>query len=75
MLPAVSEGGWRERLEPQAGETIGDWGRRLEVFLGARVKGDMAGKEVDETMPTPVVAEMRKELRAVPLKGNAGEFL
>lgn len=68
--------GWKRRVEPQPGENLGDWCVRLERFLAARIKSDLSGgREIDETQPTPTVAQMRKELRAEPLKGNAGDWL
>jgi hypothetical protein len=69
LLPAVVHSGWRQRLEPQPRENLGDWGRRIEVFLGARIKECLLGGNavVDETRPTPFVAEARKELRGQPL--------
>lgn len=69
--------GWKRRIEVLPGEDIGDWCKRLERFLAARIKSDMTGREIDETLDTPVVAAMKKELRAKPLgkPGNAGDFL
>lgn len=73
MRPAVL-GGWTRRTEPQRLEHLGDWGRRLEAFLGARVKERQRGEGVvDETHPTPYVAEVRAGLRDTPLKGNAAD--
>lgn len=74
LLPAVKGSGWHRRVEPQKGEHIGDWGRRLEVFMGARIKSALTGREVDETKPTPFVEQARKELRGYT-GGNAGDFL
>ena len=68
MLPAVLGSGWHRRVEPKPGERFGDWGRRLEVFLGARVKealgqGLAEGSRIDEGEATPFVAEVRGGLR------------
>jgi len=69
MLPAVQGSGWKERLRPAEREHLGDWSRRLGVFLGARVKEALSGQGViDETKPTAFVAEVRAGLRATPLK-------
>lgn len=38
-LRQLIQGGWTKDLEPR-GESYRDWGRRLEKFLLARVKGD-----------------------------------
>lgn len=37
LRPRMAAGGWSEELEPQRGERYGDWCKRLEGFLGARV--------------------------------------
>lgn len=71
----ITSVGWKRRVEPKPGEDIGSWCRRLEVFLGARIKSDMTGHEVDETQPTPTVAAMRAALRGSISKGNAGDWL
>lgn len=75
LAQAVHGTGWKIRVEPQPGETIGEWGRRLEVFLAARVKGDQTSREIDETLPTPFVAEVRAGLREQPVVGRLGGYL
>lgn len=67
LAGAVHGTGWKRRVEPKPGEHVGDWGRRLEVFLGARIKSELTGREIDETLPTPFVAEVRAGLRKQPL--------
>lgn len=66
--------GWQRRIDPE-GRNLGDWCVALERFLAARIKSDLIGHDVDETKPTPTVAEFRSQLRAEPLKGNAGDWL
>lgn len=73
MQPAVAGSGWKNRVAPGERENLGDWGRRLEGFLGARVKGRIEGSVADETKPTPVVATMHAALRDGPPKGNAAD--
>lgn len=44
------QGGWERELEPLRGDNYRDWGRRLETFLLARVKGELP-------VETPAVEE------------------
>lgn len=37
LQPAMAAGGWSNELAPRDGERLGQWSRRLEAFLGARV--------------------------------------
>lgn len=72
MLPAVLGSGWKTRVEPRLLETLGEWTRRLEGFLHARVRERQKGEGViDETAPTPFAAEVREKLRGG--KGNAAD--
>lgn len=65
-------GGWESRLEPRmgpgryTGEGLSNWSRRLDQFLGARVRERIFGGSVDERAPTQFAAEVTTELRDVP---------
>lgn len=76
LAEAVHGSGWKQRLEPQKSESIGSWVHRLRLFLGARVKESFTGGAVDETKPTPFVAEVCAGLRSVPLasRNNVDPF-
>jgi hypothetical protein len=75
MVPAVLGSGWKPRLEPRAGEWLGDWVRRLERFLSNRVKETLnPGLAItDDDAPTPTVADMRSRLKG-SLKPPTGDF-
>lgn len=64
LLPSVLGSGWKNRIEPTAGERLGDWTRRLERFLANRIKEALGSTVIaDDYAPTPTVADMRSRLR------------
>lgn len=71
LIATACEGSdWHPRTAPLPKELIGQWHHRLTLFLGARVKEAITGAapgSIDETKPTPFVAEVRAGLRATPL--------
>lgn len=67
LVPFVTGSGWKPRIAPHEGEHLGEWGKRLERFLVARVKGDGADERSSDTA---TVARMRAALKGGASIGN-----
>jgi len=69
LLPYV-RADWAPRLQPGTGESPTHWAYRMRMFLGARIKESVGGGKgagtVDESAPTPLVAQVRAGLRGAP---------
>lgn len=74
IVPAVQGSGWKTRIEPKPGENLSVWARRMDVFLGARVKERQTGRAIDETQPTPFAAEVLAGLRKRPATPTDEDF-
>jgi hypothetical protein len=74
LAPAVWDSGWKLRVEPQAGENLGDWTRRMERFLRNRCKEALTGRVIaNDNAPTPTVADMRSRVRGA-LPASTGDW-
>lgn len=73
LVPWLLGSGWKNRVAPIEKETYVEWGKRLEKFVHARVKSDLAGgHEIDENTKTVTVMTMHGAGTGVQL--TAPEF-
>jgi hypothetical protein len=71
---SVAGSGWKQRVEPETGENLGDWTRRMERFLKNRCKESLTGHVMsDDNAPTPTVADMRSRVKG-KLPASTGDW-